>query len=162
VSPEIARLPPDCAIAELPADFWTGAVALFRSTAHWRPLVNGYSGFYGIEPWTSYWFLNQFPNPVALEYLYAWGTCAVVVRSAQVMPDVATASAALGFETHRAGDEFLVRLPPAPPPAPLGPRFPRAGWFATGPAGSASAVLDGDVETLWTASTTTAPAPEQL
>ena len=44
-----AACPPECAIAEVPTHFRVQARALFRSTAHWRPLLNGRSGFYPVS-----------------------------------------------------------------------------------------------------------------
>ena len=44
---ELARQPPDAVLAELPLgqpDF--DLRAMFYSTVHWRPLLNGYSGFF--------------------------------------------------------------------------------------------------------------------
>lgn len=160
ISAEIDRLPPDCALVELPAFFETGAVALFRSARHGRPIVNGYSGFYGIEPWISYHILNAFPSRKALEYLWEFDACAVVIRAWPERRDaIAHEAAARGWDVRRAGGELLVRVPPAPPPDPLGPPLDRTGWRA---AANADAVLDGDLDTLWTGSTRKLPRWDRL
>jgi hypothetical protein len=41
----LARIRPSGAVLELPIGFDYDAEHVFRSTAHWQPLINGYSGF---------------------------------------------------------------------------------------------------------------------
>ena len=155
VAAALADLEPGCGYAQLPADFESGAVALWQSTAHWRPLINGYSGFYGIEPFVSFWFLNQFPSPDSLAYLRAAGGCAVVIhqwpdRVVQVTED----SRALGFPVRSAGSDVVIRLPPPPPPPAAGVPLPRDAWRVVAPTAGDRRPLDGDLETLWEGSAT--------
>jgi hypothetical protein len=159
ISAEIDALPPDCALLELPAYFETGALALFRSAKHWRPIINGYSGFYGIEPWISYHLVNPFPGASSLRYLWEFDGCAVVVRWPERYEEIKKHCAKMRLDVREAGNELLVRVPPAPPERPVGAAIDRSGWRAEG---SASAVLDGDLETLWTGSTLTMPQFDRL
>jgi hypothetical protein len=159
ISAAIDELPPDCALVELPAFFETGAIALFRSAKHWRPIVNGYSGFYGIEPWISYYLVNAFPATSARQYLWEFDGCAVVIRWPERHKEIKERATAMGLDVREAGGELLVRMPPAPPAAPVGVELDRGAWRAEGAAG---AVLDGDVETLWRGSTTTEPRIDRL
>jgi hypothetical protein len=148
VTAALAALPAGCAIAEIPDDFVRQGLALFRSTAHWRPLVNGRSGFYPVSPFVEAWFLNQFPAPVSTAYLNAAGACAVIVHL-----DTPTGRVILGNSNARrlrvtsmTPTEYLVAVPDEPPP-PEGERLERDGWRVVEPA-SAGVVLDGDLDTV--------------
>jgi hypothetical protein len=141
---EIARLPPGCAIAVLPSNLQTGPGALYRDMGDWHPIVNGYSGFYGIEPFFSYWFINQFPGPLGLRYLQDAGACAVVVRNDTI--GIGEAAARAGLPRAERDGELLLPVPPAPAPAPA-TRLPRTGWRVVEPAGTGDVLLDGDLAT---------------
>jgi len=166
LTPALRRLDNRCAIAELPASFETGGVALFRSTAHWRPLVDGFSGFFPITSFALFTLLNEFPSADATAFLQDAGCCAVVVRNplgddffARVVAD----SAARGFAIERAGDEALIRLPAPPPPVPEPPLVARTGWRADPEAGAAGdRALDGDLETVWEGTTREEYGPDRL
>jgi hypothetical protein len=159
----LAELAPGCGYARLPADFEGGALALWDSTVHWRPLVNGYSGFYGIEPFVSFWFLNQFPAPEAIAYLQAAGACAVVVQdSPDRVADVVARSRALGFPVRLAGPDAIIGVPgPAAPPA-RGLPLPRDAWRIVGPAARDRRPFDDDLGTLWEGSVAAGPQPQLL
>lgn len=148
VAAAITALPAGCAIAELPDDFGRQAHALFRSTAHWRPLVNGRSGFYPVSTFVEAGFLNQFPAEPAVAYLAAAGACAVVVHTDTPAGRIMAQRARERGLPQRAltGTETLVRVPAPPAPQPLGPSVPRDGWHALAPDGAAA--LDGSLETL--------------
>ena len=157
----LAKLEPDCAIAEIPADINTSAEALLRSTTHWRPIINGYSGFSPFSPFVMYALLNQFPSPDALAFVRASGGCAVVVRPPAV-PAVLAASRIAGLHAEAVGSDLLVRVPPAPPEPP-GRELPRTRWRVASEAGPAGpAVLDGDLETLWRGSVRDDAGPDRL
>jgi hypothetical protein len=56
------------------------ARAAYRSTFHWRPIVNGYSGYYPpsyVDLWPP---LRSFPDETSLETLRRRGVTYVVVR----------------------------------------------------------------------------------
>jgi hypothetical protein len=71
---------PPTVIAELPvgdeADFWY----MYQSRLHWRPLLNGQSGFF--PPWYNDFqrYANQFPDAVSIAYLKSRGVRHVVLH----------------------------------------------------------------------------------
>jgi hypothetical protein len=146
----LAALPAGCAIAEVPDDFVRQGSALFRSTAHWRPLVNGRSGFYPISPFVEAWFLNQFPTPPAVTYLRAAGACAVVVHTDTPTGGIMLKNAHARRVATRGltATEHLVPVPELPPAAPDDPALDRSGWKLVGAAPDAAAMLDGSLDTL--------------
>ena len=77
---------PDAVVFEWPVtvpsrlDLMYDVEYMYRSTAHWRPLLNGYSGNY---PRSYLELLNQmrsFPRPSALGYLRRRGATVLVVH----------------------------------------------------------------------------------
>jgi hypothetical protein len=169
VPPALARLPPDCAIAEIPTHFRVQAQALFRSTAHWRPLLNGRSGFYPVSVFAEAAFLNRFPEDQALEYLRAAGVCAVLVRldapaSRRMLSKCRQRGLRLRSLT-MAYDAMLIVLddaPPAPPAPPAGAPLARTAWRIVEPANDTRALLDGSLATLRTFRVGGPGAPERL
>ncbi|MCI0634535.1 MAG: discoidin domain-containing protein, partial [Actinobacteria bacterium] len=161
----LAQLPADCAIAELPADWNAQTQGLFRSTTHWRPLLNGRSGFFPVSVFLENWFLNQFPSDPALEYLRAAGVCAVLVtlgnRTGNTMVG---ASWVRGFSVSPLPEynAAVVTFGSAPPETPAGPRLDRTGWQILEPADGASALLDGSLDTLRTFQVDGPGEPERL
>jgi hypothetical protein len=162
----IDRLEPGCAIAELPVTIPSMGVALFRSTAHWRPLVNGYSGFDPIGLLAMQAFLNPFPSPRSLAFLHAAGACAVVVRGGMgpvARERILAASRALGLGVEEADSELLIHLPPPPAPPAEAEPLSRGGWRIAPEAGPAGpAVLDGDLDTVWWGSLREETGPVEL
>ncbi|MBI4011726.1 MAG: hypothetical protein HY359_05415, partial [Candidatus Rokubacteria bacterium] len=67
-------------------DAWGEARRLLGSTAHWRPLVNGYSGFFPPGYWRTVELLNGFPEAPALARLRELGVRHVVVYLRQLTP----------------------------------------------------------------------------
>lgn len=65
------------------AAFYLESLRLLESTAHWRPLVNGYSGIYPREYATDVTLLNTFPAPAAIARLRAMYVRYVVVNLGQ-------------------------------------------------------------------------------
>jgi hypothetical protein len=79
----VAQLPPGIVLAELPlgqTDF--DLRAMFYSTVHWRPLVNGYSGFFPVHYGRATFALSEIPRhpDVSLETLRELGTTHVIVH----------------------------------------------------------------------------------
>ena len=162
---ELRALGDDCAIADLPASYETDGIALFRSTKHWRPLVNGYSGYYPLSQFLVFGILNGFPGPDALAYLQEAGSCAVLVRDtpdAAYFARVVAASEAAGLSVVRRGREALIRVPPAPP-EPDAPVVPRTRWTVAADGDPTAALaLDGDLETAWIGATRPDYGPDRL
>jgi hypothetical protein len=157
----LAGLAPGCGVGEIPADINTSGAALARSTAHWRGLINGFSGFYPVAPQVTYAFLNAFPAPDALAFVAAAGGCAVIVRP-PLTERVLAASRAAGLAAEPAGADMVVRVPPAAPLAEGAP-LSRARWRVAPEAGpDGAAVLDGDLETTWRGSVRGNEAAERL
>ncbi|HEX6131536.1 MAG TPA: hypothetical protein VF044_07370 [Actinomycetota bacterium] len=144
-----ARLPADCADAELPTSFERQALALFESTAHWRPVVNGRSGFYPVAIPVEIVHLNRFPQEPALEYLQAAGACAVVLHVSDPKGDwMMKASRGQGLDTRPlAPFQWLVHLPPAASP-PDPPALDRATWRVREPAAGGTLMLDDSLATM--------------
>ena len=116
---EIAQLPGDAVIAELPLgvpDF--DLRAMYYSLAHGRALVNGYSGFHPPHYGLLAVAVSDVPRrtDVALEALRANGTTHVVVHEAAYSGDggpAITAALVARGATHlyRDGGDVLLRLP---------------------------------------------------
>lgn len=116
---EIARLPAESVIAELPlgeSDF--DLRAMFYSIGHWRPLLNGYSGFfpphYGRLAVTLI-DLVRFPD-AAVEALRRQGATHVVVHEDAYPEDRGAATTAAlrergASELYRSGGDVLLELP---------------------------------------------------
>ena len=114
-----ARESPDAVLAELPlgeTDF--DLRALFYSTVHWRPLVNGYSGFYPPHYGRLALTLSDVPRftDAAMEALRMLGVTHVIVHEgayldARGMNTSAVLLARGATELYREGTDVLVRLP---------------------------------------------------
>ena len=114
-----ARQAPDSVLAELPlgeSDFDLRAV--YYSTAHWRPLLNGYSGYYPPHYGALALALSDVPRfpDAALEALRAQGATHLIVHEGAFVDDRGVrTSAALrehgAAELYREGSDVLLRLP---------------------------------------------------
>jgi hypothetical protein len=116
---EIARLPPGTVLAELPLgepDF--DIRAMFYSIVHWRPLLNGYSGFYPPHYGRLALALSdagRFPD-AALAALRTQGATHVLVHEDAYLDGRggATTAALRGggaVELYRSGGDVLLQLP---------------------------------------------------
>jgi hypothetical protein len=116
---EVARLPADTVLAELPlgeSDF--DLRAMFYSTVHWRPLVNGYSGFYPPHYGRLALAVSdvaRFPE-AAVDALRAQGATHVIVHEGAYLekrgPETSEALRQRGAaELFRDGSDVLFRLP---------------------------------------------------
>jgi hypothetical protein len=87
----LARAPSPGPVLILPLisepDAWGEAARLVGSTAHWRPLVNGYASYYPPGYWDTVERLNAFPAPEAVAHLRALGVRYVVVQLDQLRDD---------------------------------------------------------------------------
>ncbi|MBM3820017.1 MAG: hypothetical protein FJW14_13505 [Acidimicrobiia bacterium] len=105
---EVARLPEGVVIAELPLgnpDY--DLRAMYYSIAHWRPLLNGYSGFFPPHYGQLRAALTEVPRhpDVSLEVLRAGGATHVIVHEAAFLGDEGPATSA-AFRTLGASEVF--------------------------------------------------------
>jgi len=103
------------AVVELPfpdpPDAYWEARRLYYSTVHWRPLVNGYSGYFPPEYWEQAARLRAFPAPEAVALLRALGVRYVLLHPA---PDRAWWERAMtALDTLPAGLAVAARFPDA-------------------------------------------------
>jgi len=115
----MARQPENSVLVELPlgqADYDLRAV--YYSTIHWRPIVNGYSGFFPPHYGLLTTALSEIPRhpDVSLEPLRASGaTHAIVHESAYQDAEGEATSAVIrgggAVEIFRQGSDVLLRLP---------------------------------------------------
>jgi hypothetical protein len=79
----VAQLP-DAVVAEFPLypprDFWKNADYMVWSTVHWKPLVNGYSGFEPLSYKTLSRQMRRFPDPPTTDILRRAGVTHVIVH----------------------------------------------------------------------------------
>jgi hypothetical protein len=118
---EVARQPGRVVIAELPLgspDY--DLRAMYYSIAHWRPLLNGYSGFFPPHYGQLRAALTEVPRHpgVSLEVLRAGGATHVIVHEAAFRGDEgrATSGALRGLgaeEVFRDDGDVLFALPPS-------------------------------------------------
>jgi hypothetical protein len=116
---EFAIQPAGSVLAELPLgepDF--DLRSIYYSTAHWRPVVNGYSGFYPPHYGRLALAVSDVPRfpAVALDALRAVGTTHVIVHEAAYLEGrgAATSAALLAVgarELYREGGDVLLQLP---------------------------------------------------
>lgn len=144
-------------IVELPVGMAASdAEFMVMSAAHWKPLVNGYSGF---TPTMSFFrgVLFHFPRPRALQTLHAIGVRWVVVHTARVHPAQAglcalpaSAVAPYAAVVYRDALACVYEIrgaPPRVPPLPDRP-VPLAGAIVTTASGApADAAIDGRLDT---------------
>jgi hypothetical protein len=126
---EVARLPPDAVLVELPLgqpDY--DLRAMYYSLAHWRPLINGYSGFFPPHYFQLQFAVNELPRhpDTSLEVLLASGATHAIVHEGAFLgvegPETSAALRALGaVELLRDGRDVLMSLPPPPPRGSLVP-----------------------------------------
>ena len=117
---EFATRAPDGVLVELPlgqADYDLRAV--YYSTAHWRPILNGYSGFFPPHYSLLRFAMNELPRhpELSLQALREGGaTHAIVHEGAFLGTEGVATSAALqargAVELYRNGTDVLFALPP--------------------------------------------------
>jgi hypothetical protein len=115
----VTHLPPGSVLAELPigqTDF--DLRAMFYSTVHWRPLVNGYSGFFPLHYGRATFALNEIPRHpgVSIDTLRELGaTHAIVHEGAFLDAEGRETTAVLrgrgAREIFRDGPDVLLALP---------------------------------------------------
>ena len=114
----VAELPPSTVLAELPlgySDF--DQRAMFYSTVHWKPLVNGYSGFAPPHYGRLTAVLSEIPRhaDVSLAALKEIGVTHVLLHEAAYVDGEGVATAAVfresgAVELARAGTDVLLQL----------------------------------------------------
>jgi hypothetical protein len=148
------------AVVELPLGLpQSDGEYMVLSSLHWKPLVNGYSGF---APTTGFFrgFLFTFPSPPTVRLLHQLGVRWVVVHPQNVGriqsglcgPDDPRLAPYMA-KVYADGTACVIEIRSAPPPPP--PPHDRpvslAGATVRSSSGAdASAVLDGHLETHWT------------
>jgi len=115
----VNRMPPDAVLADLPlgqTDY--DLRAMYYSIAHWRPILNGYSGFFPLHYGRAIVSLSEVPRhpDVSLEMLKELGATYVVVHEGAYLDaegrDTTAALRRLGAtEVFREGPEVLLALP---------------------------------------------------
>ena len=115
----VRQLPPGSVLAELPlgqTDF--DLRAMFYSTVHWRPLVNGYSGFFPHHYGRATFALSEIPRhpDVSLDTLRELGTTHVIVHEAAYLDAEGRQTTALlrqrgARELFRENGDVLLALP---------------------------------------------------
>jgi hypothetical protein len=84
---EVLRDEPGAVLLELPlpppAGFQANAPYLLNATRHWRPILNGYSGFLPRSYYVHRQHLATFPDDRSIEYLRRLGVTHVAVQGAQ-------------------------------------------------------------------------------
>jgi hypothetical protein len=156
----IASQPGPGAVLELPAGApLADGRAMVLSAWHWRPVVNGSSGFNPTVAWLRTAFAT-FPDDDTVRLLHDLGVRFVVVRGELGVPSTAVAACRaippamapwlrLGERSGAGCVLEVVGAPPAPPRAPERP-VSLAGARVTSAAGDdASAAHDGDLATHW-------------
>jgi hypothetical protein len=148
------------AVVELPIGLPANdAEYMVLSSRHWKPLLNGYSGF---APTTGFFrgFLFPFPSPPTVRLLHQLGVRWVVVHPR----DVGRIQAGLcGADSNRLAPFMTIayrdatscvieiRSAPPAPPRPNDRAVPLAGASVTASSGAdASAAIDGRLDTHWT------------
>lgn len=101
-------------------DFIYDGFYMLGSTAHWQPLLNGYSGFFPRSFLELTEYANAFPDERSMDYLKKRGVDLIVVHGGYMAPDRfgsitadllarADISVAAKFEEHR-GPDIVFRL----------------------------------------------------
>jgi hypothetical protein len=156
----LAAQPGRDAVVELPIGIpQVDSPYMVMSAAHWRPLVNGYSGF---TPTMSFFrgVLFLFPNPDAIRLLHEIGVRWVVVHPDKLPPGTAgmcridpariAPHAAVAYSDPRTC-VFEIRSAPPAPPRPRDRDVTLAGaTVTTSSGGDARAAVDGRLDTHWT------------
>lgn len=85
---------PRAVVLELPVstadrlDVTPDGVYMFRSTGHWQPILNGYSGFFPRSYLELTERMKAFPDDESIAYLKSRQVDLVVIHGARVAPDV--------------------------------------------------------------------------
>lgn len=82
---EVLRVQPDAVLVELPLpdrrNFQENGPYMLHATVHWRPMLNGYSGFQPRSYVTHFERLRSFPDPASIAYLREIGVTHVAVHA---------------------------------------------------------------------------------
>ena len=96
----------------IPQQWFLNANYMLNSTKHWRPMLNGYSGFRAASYERSYEAARNFPEPESLIALHALGVTHMIVHTDALGPDrsAALAQAQSLQEVAREGDVAVYRF----------------------------------------------------
>jgi hypothetical protein len=116
---EVNRLPVDAVLVELPLGYPDFDLrAMFYSTVHWRPVLNGYSGFFPPHYGQLIVALSDVPRhtDLALNTLRAGGATHAIVHEGAYLNSAGVETAAAlrrhgGVEIFRDGSDVLFELP---------------------------------------------------
>lgn len=160
VNPWLATQP-SLRLVDLPSDPFalSTAIAMYGSTEHWRPMLNGTSGILPpISPWMQR-RLERFPDPDVIADLRALGVTHAVVHGRALTPEArprieAAVAQRLLKVRHAAGDTVVYSLRPSlrvRAVVPTGRRLDDAGWRLTASTSDALTPLaiDDDPTTAW-------------
>jgi hypothetical protein len=155
----LARQPGRDAVVELPIGLAANdAEYMVLSSRHWKPLVNGYSGF---APTAGFFrgLLFAFPTPASVRLLHDLGVRWVVLHPTQLgrlqsglCGSDAARLAPYMTTVYRDATGCVVEIQsaPPPPPPPQDRAVPLAGARVTARSGvDASATIDGRLDTHW-------------
>jgi hypothetical protein len=154
----LATQPAEGALVELPIGAAQDARAMALSTWHWRPVVNGYSGFTPTAAWLRA-ATFPFPNRTSVRTLWELGVRWVIVRQAEMFPsrqqvcDQPLPAEVASLMAPRFSQDGvclfeIVAEPPLPFTVPDRP-LSLAGATITASSGDPTAMHDGDVTTHW-------------
>jgi len=153
----LARQPGREAMLELPIGMPAeDAASMLMSTRHWRPLVNGYSGFAPMAPFLRR-FLLELPDDRTVRLLHDVGVRWIVVHPADMPPSGLCRTVPEKLAPHVAiayRDDGACVLEilgaPAPPSRPADRPVSLAAATITGSDGSsAAAAIDGRLDSHW-------------
>jgi hypothetical protein len=132
------------------------ALPMYFSTAHWKPTVQGFTGYFPPTYHFTRWRLFHFPAPESVAFLRRFGVDTLVVQPGPAGPPPwAMADARWETSGPFAGGHVVLRLSASSGPAfPLAARPPlreldRAAWKVQGSYPHPERAVDGDPATAW-------------
>lgn len=85
---------PNAVVAEapfpMPSQWFLNSPYMVNSTRHWKPLLNGYSGFRPASYDTAYTAMHDFPSDASLTALHQLGVTHVVVHRKEMLRDMSS------------------------------------------------------------------------
>jgi hypothetical protein len=172
----VKSLPPESVLIELPMpslswveEDWRNVLPMYFSTIHGKSTVNGYSGYYPPGYTVVRDAMEGFPERRTLKFLRDIGATHVLIHTqahraedGQAQLKALTAQPGQAELIGAAAGDFLFRLNPAPPAAPIRPgrEIPGRGkWSASARSNrqQARSAIDGNPDTGWASKTNQQP-----